>query len=274
MVYKSGFDDGDVGIRGSRLDRFLRFADCWFVKWEIPLCLQLVADHCPEYGRGIVTGASCHLGSGTGQMGEGSRFYLFVVMTFSKYKNIYISLGSSLKFCCHLFNYNQQFITSIKNISEHIIRISVYIFKSVPASHNFTRQSYWYAELCAGFCKNNHRKCSRLNQTALTTKTKALFFFKHHITLHSSCSTCGSSSVSFSNICLFQPRNRSLVFSLCPLELKLSAVLEGWELRQWNVMLWLASLLSKWRNFICTFPMSNTICWREKVHRRCRLWTL
>lgn len=177
MVYKSGFDDRDVGIRGSRLDRFLRFADCWFVKWEIPLCLQLVADHCPEYGRGIVTGASCHLGSGTGQMGEGIRFYLFVVMTFSKYKNIYISLGSSLKFCCHLFNYNQQFITSIKNISEHIIRISVYIFKSVPASHNFTRQSYWYAELCAGFCKNNHRKCSRLNQTALTTKTKALFFF-------------------------------------------------------------------------------------------------
>lgn len=157
---------------------------------------------------------------------KGLWFYLFVVMTFSKYKK-YISLGSSLKFCCHLFNYNQQFITSIKNISEHIIRISVYIFKSVPASHNFTRQSYWYTELCVGFCKNDHRKCSRLNQTALTTKTKA-HFFKHHITLHSSCSTCGSSSVSFSNICLFQPRNRSLVFSLCPLELKLSAVLEGW----------------------------------------------
>lgn len=85
-------------------------------------------------------------------------------------------------------------------------------------------------------------------------------------TLHSSSSTCGSSSVSFSNICLFQPRNRNLVFSFGrgpaggPAGLRPSAVLLEGSGRQRSVMLWLASLLSKWRNFICTFPAANTIC--------------
>lgn len=85
------------------------------------------------------------------------------------------------------------------------------------------------------------------------------------ITLHSSCSTCGSSSVFFSNICLFQPWNRSLMFSLGagPVELKLSAAPYGRSFRQRSVMLWMASALSRWRNFIWTCPTPNTIC-REK----------
>lgn len=72
-------------------------------------------------------------------------------------------------------------------------------------------------------------------------------------TLQSSCSTCGSSSVSFSKVCLFQPEKRGLV-SPCGAEAS-----EGWFL-QWSVMWWLASVLSKWRNFIWTLSTPNTIC--------------
>lgn len=82
------------------------------------------------------------------------------------------------------------------------------------------------------------------------------------VTLQSSCSTCGSSSVSFSNICLFQPRKWSVVFSCgaAPVELMLFGGWWGGSFRQWSTMLWLASVLSKWRNFIWTFPTPNTIC--------------
>lgn len=91
------------------------------------------------------------------------------------------------------------------------------------------------------------------------------------VTLQSSCSTCGSSNVSFSNICLFQPRKRSVVFSCGadPVELTLSGGSWGGSCRQWSRMLWLASVLSKWRNFIWTFPTPNTICVVKEQKRSC-----
>lgn len=91
------------------------------------------------------------------------------------------------------------------------------------------------------------------------------------VTLQSSCSTCGSSTVSFSNICLFQPRKRSVVFSCGadPVELTLSRGSWGGSFRQWSRMLWLASVLSKWRNFIWTFPTPNTICVVKEQKRSC-----
>lgn len=76
-------------------------------------------------------------------------------------------------------------------------------------------------------------------------------------TLQSSCSTCGSSSVSFSNVCLFQPEKRGLVSS-CGVELVELKPSEG-SFLQWSVMWWLASVLSKWRNFIWTLSTPNTI---------------
>lgn len=94
------------------------------------------------------------------------------------------------------------------------------------------------------------------------TQRHSCWIFVSVFTLHSSCSTCGSSGVPFSNVCLFQPWKRILLFSLCVVPTKLRAAL----FRQWSVMLWLASLLSKWRNFIWTFPTSKTICWEGK-HR-------
>lgn len=74
---KKVLQDGDVGVRGSRPDRFLYAADYWAVMWDIPVCLQRVADDCPEYGRRNVTGASCHLGSERGWVEEKKKEILF-----------------------------------------------------------------------------------------------------------------------------------------------------------------------------------------------------
>lgn len=91
------------------------------------------------------------------------------------------------------------------------------------------------------------------------------------VTMQSSCSTCGSSSVSLSNICLFQPRKWSVVFSCgaAPLEPALSGGSRGGSFRQRSRMLWLASVLSRWRNFIWTFPTPNTICVVKEHKQNC-----
>lgn len=80
-------------------------------------------------------------------------------------------------------------------------------------------------------------------------------------TLQSSCSMCGSSSVSFSKVCLFQPEKRGLVSS-CGAELAELKPSEG-SFLQWSVTWWLASVLSKCRNFIWTLSTLNTICFAQ-----------
>lgn len=71
--------------------------------------------------------------------------------------------------------------------------------------------------------------------------------------MHSSTSTFGSSSELALNTCPFQPLKLTDVFwppaSLNP---------HIGVFRQWTVILWVASELSKWRKFICTFPMPNS----------------
>lgn len=71
--------------------------------------------------------------------------------------------------------------------------------------------------------------------------------------MHSSRSTLGSSSVFALNIWPFHPLKVTDVFRPPALFTPHIGVF-----RQWTVMLWVASELSKWRKFICTFPTPNS----------------
>lgn len=89
---------------------------------------------------------------------------------------------------------------------------------------------------------------------------KPHFYLCRSLTLQSFERTLGSSRVFSSKIWPFHP-----------LKLTGNPGPAACVLRQWTVMTWVASALSKWRKFICTLPTPNASwCQRNGSHVRTR----